>query len=128
MAWFKKKPRAAPAEKTANEKAADEMVQFEAQDEVPHDPRDWPSGKMVYLTYGNEGDEAYGEGATAKLGPAEVEHHEDGSVTVGGEKADAADYKGEPIKSGVVEQIEKSKREYRKIQQEHPELQKKADD
>ena len=28
---------------------------FAAQDPAPRDPRDWPKGKMVYLTYGNEG-------------------------------------------------------------------------
>ena len=34
----------------------------------------------------------------AKLGPASVEHHEGGSVTVAGEEVDnPADYKGEPI-------------------------------
>jgi hypothetical protein len=108
MAWFKKKPPVAPAEQTAHEKAADEMTAFEAQDEVPRDPRDWPTGKMVYLTYGNEGDEAYGDGATAKLGPAEVAHHDDGSVSVGGKIVDNPEkYKGKPITGGIIEQLTK---------------------
>ena len=115
-------------ELSPHERAAEEMREFEQSDEVPRDLSDWPSGKAKYITYGEADDEAYGEGATAKLGPAEVQHHEDGTVTVAGEDADPADHKGEPIKSGVVEQIEKSKEEYRKIQEQHPELQKKADD
>lgn len=49
-------------------------------------------------------------------------------MTIAGEQADPADHKGEPIKSGVVAQIEKSKAEYRKIQQEHPDLEGPADD
>ena len=105
MAWFKKKPPAEPVEKSASEKAADDMVEFEAQDEVPRDPRDWPTGKMVHLTFGSVGDEAYGEGVTAKLGPAEVEHHEDGSVSVAGKLVDdPSAYKGKPIIGGIIEQ------------------------
>jgi hypothetical protein len=108
MAWFKKTPPAEPVAKTANEEAADEMVRFEAQDTVPRDPRDWPTGKMVYLTYGNDDDDAYGDGATAKLGPAEVEHHDDGSVSVAGKLVDnPADYKGKPITGGIIEQLTK---------------------
>jgi hypothetical protein len=108
MAWFKKsQPAEAPAE-TPNSKAADDMVDFEAQDEVPRDPRDWPTGKMQYLTFGTAGDDAYGEGATAKLGPAEVAHHEDGSVSVGGELVDdPSKYKGKPITGGIIDQITK---------------------
>ena len=115
-------------ELSPHERAAEEMREFEKADEVPRDLSDWPSGKAKYITYGEADDEAYGEGATGKLGPAEVAHHEDGTVTVAGEKADPADHKGEPIKSGVVEQIEKSKEEYRKIQQKHPELREQADE
>ena len=96
----------------AHEKAAEEMKEFEQSDEVPKDPRDWPDGKAKYITFGNEDDEAYGEGNTAKLGPPNVVHGEDGSVTVDGEEADPSDFKGEPIKGGVIEQIEKSKQRY----------------
>ena len=106
MAWFKRKGPAAPVPQTASEKAAEDMVAFEARDEVPRDPRDWPKGKMTYLTYGNEGDDAYGEGTTGKLGPAEVEHHPDGSVSVGGKLVDDPSvYKGKPITGGIIEQL-----------------------
>lgn len=108
MAWFKKSPPpAAPAE-TPTSKAAEDMIDFEAQDEVPRDPRDWPKGKMQYLTFGNEGDDRYGDGATAKLGPAEVRHHEDGSVSVGGKLVDdPSKYKGKPITGGIIDQLTK---------------------
>src|SRR4051794_4553552 len=113
MAWFKKKARYEPDDRTQTAKevtaqAAEDMVAFEAQDEVPRDPRDWPKGKMSYLTYGNEGDDRYGDGATAKLGPAEVAHHEDGSVTVGGKLVDdPSKYKGKPITGGIIDQLTK---------------------
>ena len=108
MAWFTKKRPAAPAEQSAHEKAAADMTAFEAQDTVPRDPRDWPTGKSSYLTYGNEGDDRYGDGATAKLGPAEVRHHDDGSVSVGGKKVDdPSKYKGKPITGGIIDQLTK---------------------
>jgi hypothetical protein len=109
MAWFKRKPSGERGEKkkTAQEDAADEMARFEERDEVPRDPSDWPTGRASHLTYGNQGDEAYGEGATAKLGPAEVEHHEDGSVSVGGKLVDdPSAYKGKPITGGIIGQID----------------------
>lgn len=109
-------------ERSPHEQAVEEMREFEKSDEVPHDLKDWPDGKAKYITFGEGSDDAYGEGDTAKLGPAEVQHHEDGSVTVAGEQVDPADYKGEPIKSGVVEQIEKSKQRYKEMQEEDPEL------
>ena len=97
----------------AHEKAAEEMKEFEQSDEVPKDPSDWPDGKAKYITFGNEDDEAYGEGNTAKLGPPNVVHREDGSITVDGEEVDdPSQFKGEPIKGGVIEQIEKSKQSY----------------
>ena len=114
-------------ELSAHEKAAQEMRELEQSGEVPRDLSEWPTGKAKYVTFGEDSDDAYGEGPTEKLGPAEVAHHEDGSVTVAGEDADPADYKGEPIKSGVVEQIEKSKEQYRQMQEENPELREKAD-
>ena len=108
MAWFKKKSPAAPAEKSAHELAADEMTAFEANDTVPRDPRDWPKGKQQYLTYGNEGNDRYGDGATSKIGPAEVRHHEDGSVSVGGKVVeDPSLYKGKPITGGIIDQLTK---------------------
>jgi hypothetical protein len=116
------------ADEQTHEEAAQEMREFEKSDEVPSDLSDWPSGKAKYVTFGEDSDDAYGEGPTAKLGPAEVQHHEDGSVTVAGEDADADDYKGEPIKSGVVEQIEESKQAYRKMQRENPDLEDPKED
>ncbi len=81
-----------------NEDAREEMRAFEDQDEVPGDLNEWPGGRAKTMTFGSESDEPYGEGPTAKLGPPSVEHHEDGSVTVGGEPVDnPEDYKGEPI-------------------------------
>lgn len=109
-------------EQSEHERAAEEMREFEKAGKAPRELDEWPDGKAKYVTYGEESDEPYGEGPTANLGPAGVEHHEDGSVTVEGEQVDPADYKGEPIKSGVVEQIEKSKQAYRKMQEENPEL------
>jgi hypothetical protein len=62
---------------------------------------DWPSGPGKYETFG-AGDDAYGEGATAKLGPANLTRHSDGSVEIDGKKVDNPDdYKGEPIAGGL---------------------------
>jgi hypothetical protein len=68
----------------------------------PERLEDWPGGKARYLTYGGpEGEEGYDDGPTAKLGPASLRHHEDGSVSIEGEKVDNPDdYKGEPIPGG----------------------------
>lgn len=81
-----------------NDEAREQMRALEEKDEVPSDLSEWPDGKAKTLTFGSESDEPYGEGPTAKLGPPSVEHHEDGSVSVGGEKVDDPEsYKGEPI-------------------------------
>jgi hypothetical protein len=107
MAWFKKKPTD-PPEQSEHDRVSDEMTAFEALDEVPRDPRDWPKGKLSYRTYGNEGDDRYGDGATAKIGPAEVTHHDDGSVSVGGKRVDdPSKYKGKPITGGIIDQLTK---------------------
>ena len=110
MAFFKKR-KSEPdegREKSSHELAGEEMTRFEAQDEVPRDPRDWPTGRASYLTFGNAGDDAYGDGATGKLGPAEVTHHEDGSVSVAGKKVDdPSKYKGKPITGGIIDQLTK---------------------
>ena len=117
MAWFKRKPPAEPVErkpvetkpvekKTAQDAAAEEMTRFEERDEVPRDPHDWPTGRASYLTYGNKDDDAYGEGTTGKIGHAEVTHHEDGTVSVGGQLVDdPSAYKGKPITGGIIEQL-----------------------
>jgi hypothetical protein len=89
----------AQAEAEEVEKAKEEMHELEEGD-PPEDLEDWPDGKAKYLTYGGpEGTAGYDEGATSKLGPSSLEHQEDGSVTIEGEKVDnPEDYKAdEPI-------------------------------
>ncbi|HEV3228794.1 MAG TPA: hypothetical protein VGY97_04910 [Solirubrobacteraceae bacterium] len=84
--------------------ARGEIERLEAGDTVPHDPRDWPTGKAKFLTFGSDSDEPYGEGPTAMIGPAGLEHHEDGSVSVGGKLVDnPQDYKGKPIPGGPTD-------------------------
>ena len=109
------------------EKAVQEMREFEQSDELPADLSDWPSGKAKYITFGEDSDEGYGDGVTGKLGPAEVAHHDDGSVTVGGEPAEASDFKGEPTSGGMIEQIEQSKQRYREMLEENPDLRRDED-
>jgi hypothetical protein len=83
------------------EQAQKEMKELEEADELPSDLSEWPSGPAKYETYGSD-DDAYGEGATAKLGPANLTRHKDGSVEVDGKPVDNPDdYKGEPIKGGL---------------------------
>ena len=84
-----------------SEKAQEEMQGLEKSDELPTDLAEWPGGPAKYETYG-AGDDAYGDGATAKLGPPNLKRHSDGSVEVDGKKVDNPDdYKGEPIKGGL---------------------------
>ena len=92
----------AQAEAEEVEKAKEEMHELEEGD-PPDKLEDWPGGKAKYQTYGgpDSGDGGYEDGATAKLGPSNLRHHEDGSVTVDGEEVDDPDeYKGEPIPGG----------------------------
>ena len=83
------------------EQAKQQMSELE-EGEPPKDLADWPGGKAKYLTYGGpDGGESYDDGATSKLGPSSLRHHEDGSVTIEGEEVDDPDeYKGEPIPGG----------------------------
>jgi hypothetical protein len=83
------------------EEAREVMSELE-EGEPPEDLADWPGGKAKYLTYGGpDGGESYDDGATSKLGPSSLRHHEDGSVTIDGEEVDDPDeYKGEPIPGG----------------------------
>lgn len=90
--------------KERQEQAKKEIEEFESQDELPSDPKDYPDGPAKYLTIDADGEDPYGEGITGKLGPASVEHHEDGSVTVGGEPVDNPDdFKGEPLPGGPTD-------------------------
>ena len=92
---------AAQQEEQEVEEAKEQMSELEEGD-PPKDLADWPGGKAKYLTYGGpDGGESYDDGATHKLGPSSLRHHEDGSVTIEGEEVDDPDeYKGEPIPGG----------------------------
>ncbi len=92
----------AQSEEEEVEEAKKVMEELEKGD-PPEKLEDWPGGKAKYQTYGgpDSGDGGYEDGATAKLGPSNLRHHEDGSVTVDGEEVDDPDeYKGEPIPGG----------------------------
>ena len=92
----------APTDEEEVEEAKKVMEELEEGD-PPDKLEDWPGGKAKYQTYGgpDSGDGGYEDGATAKLGPSNLRHHEDGSVTVDGEQVDnPEDYKGEPIPGG----------------------------
>ena len=83
-----------------SEEAQEEMRNLEKGD-LPSDLSEWPSGPAKYETFGAD-DAAYGDGATEKLGPPNLERHSDGSVSIEGEKVDNPDdYKGEPIAGGL---------------------------
>ena len=77
----------------------------ELEDDPPKNLEDWPSDERKYETFGGkEGDHGYEEGPEAKLGPSGVRHHEDGSVSIDGEKVDnPEDYKGDPIPGGPTD-------------------------
>jgi hypothetical protein len=86
-----------------NEDAIVEMRKLEAGD-PPTDLDDWPSGPAKYLTYGNEEDDVYGVGVTAKLGPANLARFSDGSIAIDGKKVDnPEDYKGKPLAGGPTD-------------------------
>ena len=101
------------AEESAGEKAqAAEQEAEEAKEEMekleenpPEKLEDWPDGKAKYETFGGpEGEHSYEEGPEAKLGQSGVRHHEDGSVSIEGEKVDNPDeYKGDPIPGGPTD-------------------------
>lgn len=83
------------------EKAKEQMRELEEGDGLPSDLSEWPGGAAKYETFGADED-AYGEGATAKLGPPNLTRHSDGSVEIDGKKVDNPDdYKGEPIQGGL---------------------------
>src|SRR5829696_2918295 len=83
------------------EEAKKVMEEIEEGD-PPEKLEDWPGGKAKYQTYGGPDSEGgYEDGATAKLGPSNLRHHDDGSVTIDGDQVDDPDeYKGEPIPGG----------------------------
>jgi hypothetical protein len=86
-----------------NERAAEEMRDLEGG-EPPTDLTDWPSGPAKYLTYGNDDNEVYGVGVTGKLGPANLERFDDGSIEIDGKKVENPDdYRGKPIPGGPTD-------------------------
>jgi hypothetical protein len=93
--------------RTEDQKQSEEaQAKVDALEEDPPEKiEDWPDDDAKYKTFGGpEGDTSYEEGATAKLGESEVRHHDDGSVTVKGEKVDNPDeYKGDPIPGGPTD-------------------------
>ncbi len=104
-------PDAGPDDDSAQEAAQEEEKEVEEAKEVmseleegdpPKDLADWPGGKAKYLTYGGpDGGESYDDGATGKLGPSSLRHHEGGGVSIEGEEVDdPEEYKGEPIPGG----------------------------
>jgi hypothetical protein len=89
----------------AHDRAQETMKALEESDEPPKDLEDWPDDKAKYVTYGGgEGDHGYDEGPEQKLGPSSLQRHEDGSVSIEGEKVDDPDkHKGDPIKGGPTD-------------------------
>jgi hypothetical protein len=85
--------------------AKEEMRKLEEADELPDKLEDWPGGKAKYETFGGPDSESgYDDEVTQKLGPSDLQHHEDGSVSIDGEKVDnPEDYKGEPIPGGPTD-------------------------
>src|SRR3954454_65477 len=86
------------------EQAKEEMRELEEGD-PPEKLEDWPEGKAKYETYGGpDSESSYDEGPTSKLGPADLEYQEDGSIEIEGEKVDNPDdYRREPIPGGPTD-------------------------
>ncbi len=93
----------AQAAEEEHDEAKEEMEQLE--ENPPENLEDWPDGKAKYETFGGpEGDHSYEEGPEQKLGQSGVRHHEDGSVSIDGEKVDnPEEYKGDPIPGGPTD-------------------------
>jgi hypothetical protein len=93
----------AQAAEEEHEEAKEKMEELEQ--DPPEKLEDWPDDKAKYETFGGpEGDHSYEEGPESGLGPSGVRHHEDGSVSVDGEKVDNPDdYKGDPIPGGPTD-------------------------
>ena len=86
------------------DKEAEEKVKA-LEDDPPENLEDWPDDQAKYKTFGGpEGEVGWDEGATKNLGDSGVRHHEDGSVSVDGEKVDnPEDYKADPIPGGPTD-------------------------
>ncbi len=93
-------------EKEDESEQAQERIKELEDGDLPSDLSEWPSDAAKYETFGTD-DDAYGEGVTAKLGPANLERHKDGSISIDGKKVDNPDdYKGEPIAGGLPQDEE----------------------
>ena len=86
-----------------HEEAKEKIKKLE--DDPPKKLEDWPADEAKYETFGGpEHETSYEEAATAKLGPSNLRHHEDGSVEVDGEKVDnPEDFKGDPVPGGPTD-------------------------
>lgn len=76
----------------------------ELEKDPPKDLSDWPEERELRMqTFGGrEGQHGYNEGVEERLGPSDVRHEEDGSVTVKGEPVDdPSEFKGERIQSAT---------------------------
>jgi hypothetical protein len=75
------------------------------EDDPPEKLEDWPSDEAKYETFGGpEHETSYEEAATAKLGPSNVRHLDDGSVEVDGEKVEnPEEFKGDPVPGGPTD-------------------------
>jgi hypothetical protein len=84
---------------------AKQKIQDLEEGDPPKDLEEWPDDAAKYETFGGpEGDHSYDEGPEQKLGPSSLRHHEDGEVSIEGEKVDDPDeYKGEPIQGGPTD-------------------------
>jgi|tagenome__1003787_1003787.scaffolds.fasta_scaffold20260667_2 hypothetical protein len=85
------------------EKAEQKIEDLE--DDPPTNLEDWPDDEAKYITLGGtEGGQSYDEGPTKNLGPHDLERHEDGSISIEGEKVDDPDeYKADPIPGGPTD-------------------------
>jgi hypothetical protein len=77
----------------------------EVEENPPDRLEDWPDGPAKYRTIGGgDANEEWEEGPTKHLGPSDLRYHDDGSVTIKGEKVDNPDdYKGDPIPGGPTD-------------------------
>jgi len=91
-------------ESDARDKAKETIHELEK--DPPEKLEDWPEDESKYETFGGpEGEHSYDEGPEAQLGRPDVRHHEDGSVSVEGEKVDDPDeFKGDPIPGGPTDE------------------------
>ena len=91
-----------PGNEDEQQRAKERVRQLE--EDPPEKLEDWPDDEAKYETFGGpEGEHSYDEGPEAKLGPADVRHHEGGKVTVEGEEVDPDEYKGDPIPGGPTD-------------------------